>query len=53
MGDDIADEMVSEEGTAPALEVDSDQRAKLLRKWRDGKSRYGDEPDVKGDLEGR
>ena len=53
MGDDdnVADEMISEEGTAPALGVDIDQRAKLLRKWHEGESRYGKEPDVKGDLE--
>jgi hypothetical protein len=51
MGDNIDDEMVSELGIDPALDVDSDQRAKLLRRWHQGESRYGDEPDVKGDLE--
>lgn len=45
--------MIHDVGTDPALDVDADQRAELLRKWhRDGdKSRYGNEPDVKGDLE--
>ncbi|HUA09766.1 MAG TPA: hypothetical protein VMA98_10910 [Candidatus Acidoferrales bacterium] len=50
---DPADEMISEMGIDPALEIDSDQRAELLRKWhREGNtSRYGKEPDIKGDLE--
>lgn len=45
--------MIHDLDTDPALDVDSDQRAELLRKWhRDGNvSRYGSEPDVKGDLE--
>lgn len=56
MGDNVddetvSDEMVHEEGTAPALGVDSDQRARLLRKWHEGEGRYGKEPDIKGDLE--
>ncbi len=48
-----AENMIHDLDTDPALDVDSDQRAELLRKWhRDGgKSRYGSEPDVKGDLE--
>lgn len=48
-----AEQMIHDLDTDPALDVDSDQRAELLRKWhRDGNtSRYGSEPDVKGDLE--
>lgn len=52
--EDPAAEMIHELGIDPALEIDSDQRAELLRRWHkeppdDGKHH---EPDVKRDLEG-
>ncbi|HTU70946.1 MAG TPA: hypothetical protein VMF11_11570 [Candidatus Baltobacteraceae bacterium] len=52
--EDPAAEMIHELGIDPALEVDSDQRAELLRRWHkeppgDGKHH---EPDIRGDLEG-
>ena len=31
--DNVDEEMVDEEGIAPQLEVDDDQRAELLREW--------------------
>jgi hypothetical protein len=43
--------MIHDLGIDPAVEIDSDQRADLLRRWhREFGSRYGKQPDVKGDL---
>jgi hypothetical protein len=51
--DPPAEQMIHDLGIDPALEIDSDQRAELLRRWhKEFGSRYGKEPDVKGDLEG-
>lgn len=51
---DPGEEIIHDLGIDPALDVDSDQRAELLRRWHkeppnDGKHH---EPDIKGDLEG-
>lgn len=49
--DPPAEQMIHDLGIDPALEIDSDQRAELLRRWhKEFGSRYGKEPDVKGDL---
>jgi len=51
--DPPAEQMIADLGLDPTLEIDSDQRAELLRRWHSERSnRYGSEPDVKGDLEG-
>jgi len=51
--DPPAEQMIRDLGIDPSLEIDSDQRAELLRRWHSERgSRYGSEPDVKGDLEG-
>ena len=46
------EQMIRDLGLDPALEIDDNQRAELLRRWHERSSRYGSEPDVKGDLEG-
>ena len=47
------EQIVHDLGLDPAIEINSNQRAELLRRWHtDHGSRYGKEPDVKGDLEG-
>jgi hypothetical protein len=51
--DPPAEQMIRDLGLDPAIEIDDDQRAQLLRRWHSERSsRYGNEPDVKGDLEG-
>jgi hypothetical protein len=47
------EKIVEDLGLDPAEQIDSNQRAELLRRWhKEQGSRYGEEPDVKGDLEG-
>ena len=51
--DPTSEQMIHDLGLDPAIEIDDNQRAELLRRWhRERSSRYGKEPDVKGDLEG-
>ena len=43
------EEMVSELGIDPALEIDTDQRAELLRSWHDDEHKGEDEPPEEGE----
>jgi len=42
------DEMVSEMGIDPALDIDTDQRAELLRRWHEEDARAAEERDKDG-----
>ncbi len=42
------EEMVSEMGIDPALDIDTDQRAELLRRWHEEDARAAEETDTDG-----
>ena len=43
------EEMISELGIDPALEIDTDQRAELLRSWHDEEHEGEDDPPEEGE----
>ncbi|MGC8485762.1 MAG: hypothetical protein ACP5O6_09040 [Candidatus Baltobacteraceae bacterium] len=49
----VGEEMVSELGIDPALDIDTDQRAELLRSWHNEESEGEDEPPDEGDERSR